>query len=253
MEVTEVNNELTYPSFVAALPSAEAAIVHQNQVLKIDSQGQTVEVLYECDSCFIFGLTLLGSNLYAIQRNGIIVKIGTNNIVYTIPDVERIKQYGSQWSYPSEIPNTDTLLLCDNNKGEVFSYNVSSEHKKVLMTGFEGPTSVSCSISDNKIVYLVCDQKSNLIKVYDSLWVLVSSFGNAGSGEMHYPWAAIMSPNNTIIASHNGYPFEFSINGEFLREIRIEGLSFPTSAMSYSEPYLWVAHSAGLRRYDMSV
>ena len=61
LEVTNINKEINDPSFIAALPSGEAAVVNENsQVLKINNTGHTVKVLYDCNSCNnIGGLILL--------------------------------------------------------------------------------------------------------------------------------------------------------------------------------------------------
>ena len=52
LEVTSVNNQITRPKYSAALPGEEAYVVNDNsQVLKINSTGHSVKVLYDCNSC----------------------------------------------------------------------------------------------------------------------------------------------------------------------------------------------------------
>ena len=137
--MTAVNNQITNPRYVAALPEGEAAVVDgYRQVVKINKTGQIIKELYNCHLChdYIEGLLLLGSNLYVTHSNGTIVEIqphtGDLLNVYNIPDVSYINHYGSLWSDPANIPNTD-ILLPDYSKYEVFSYNLTSRHKKSLL------------------------------------------------------------------------------------------------------------------------
>ena len=265
LDVTTVNNEITYPRFVAALPEGDAAVVNGgSQVVKINKTGHTIKELYNCQSCSnIRGLLLLGSNLYVIHANGTVVEIqhhmGDLLDVYHIPYVYYIRHFGSLWSDPSKIPNTDILLLPDSNKGEVFSYNLTSRHKQVHLTGLWGPTSVSYSFYNNSTHYIVCQLYSHTISIYNSSWDLVSSFGGSGSsdGDLDSPLAAIMSYNNTILVSdyYNHRISVFTTDGVFLYHLltQFDGIYSP-QALSYNKPYLWVVdvYSYKLYRYKLS-
>ena len=259
LDVTAVNNQIYNPRFVAALPEGEAAVVNGgNQVVKINKTGQTIKELYDCQACYnyIQGLLLLGSNLYVIHGNGGIVEIqphtGDLLNVYHIPDVNGINHYGSLWSDPSKIPNTDILLLPDFNKGEVFSYNLTSRHKQVLLTGLSSPTSVSYSFCNNSTHYIVCQHGRHTISIYNSSWDLVSSFGGYGS----HPFAAIMSYDNTILVSdyYNHRISVFTTDGVFLDHLltQSDDLNY-LRALSYYKPYLWVVNrfSSQLYRYRL--
>ena len=240
---------------VAALPEGEAAVVNGgNQVVKINKTGQTIKELYNCQSCYdyIEGLLLLGSDLYVTHSNGTVVEIqphtGDLLNVYNIPDVSGIYHYGSLWSEPSKIPNTDILLLPDWNKGEVFSYILPSRHKQVHLTVLLDPSSVSYSFYNNSTYYIVCQHYLHTISVYNSSWDLVSSFGGYGSsdGYLYFPYAAIMSYNNTILVSDwdNNRISVFTTDGVFLYHLltQSDGLYRP-HALSYYKPYLWVVQS----------
>ena len=258
--MTAVNNQIYNPWLVAALPEGEAAVVNSGyQVMKINKTGQTIKELYNCQSCYyIEGLLLLGSNLYVTHSNGTIIEIhphtGDLLNVYNIPDVDYIRNYGSLWSDPANIPNTDILLLPDVNKNEVFSYNLTSEHKQVHLTGLFNPSSVSYSFYNNSTHYIVCQYGRHTISVYSSSWDLVSSFGGRGSsdGDLYYPVAAIMSSNDTILVSdnYNDRISVFTTDGVFLYHLltQSDGIYHPR-ALSYYKPYLWVVNSSKLYRY----
>ena len=263
LNVTAVNHQISNPQFVAALPEGEAAVVVDvNQVVKINKTGQTIKELYDCQSCYnIEGLLLLGSNLYVIHGNSSVVEIqphtGDLLNVYNIPDVDYIYHWGSLWSDPSKIPDTDMLLLPDYYKREVFSYNLTSRHKQVHLTGLSYPTSMSYSFYNNSTHYIVCQNFCDKISIYNSSWDLVSSLGYFGrsDGDFNHPQAAIMSYNSTILVSDrdNDRISVFTTDGVFLYHLltQSDGIYRPW-ALSYCKPYLWVVQNkTKLYRYNL--
>ena len=266
LDVTAVTNQINNPWRVAALPEGHAAVVNAgSQVVKINKTGQTVKALYSCScdsSNHIWGILSLGYNLYVTHKNGTIVEIkphtGQLLNVYDISDVNNIIHFGSLWSDPSKIPNTDILLLPDYIKGEVFSYNLTSRHKQVHLTGLSYPSSVSYSFYNNSTHYIVCQQGRHKISIYNSSWHLVSSFGGVGTadGYLYYPLAAIMSYSNTILVSdsNNDRMSVFTIDGVFLYHLltQSDGI-FSPRALSYYKPYLWVVNYTQLHRYMINV
>ena len=264
LDVTAVNKQINNPGRVAALPTGEAVVVNGGkQVVKINKTGQSIKELYSCScdsSNHIWGLVSLGYSLYVTHKNGIIVEIQphTGQIlnVYNIPDVRDINYFGSLWTDPSKIANTDILLLTDSSKREVFSYNLTSRHKHVHLTGLYSPTSVSYSFCNNSTHYVVCQYGRHIISIYNSSWGLLSSFGGYGTGASHlnYPFAAILSSHNTIFVSdsNNNRISEFTIDGVFLYHLltQSDGIYYPY-ALSYYKPYLWVVNDNRLFRYRL--
>ena len=262
LDVTAVNHQITNPRRVAALPEGEAAVVNGlSQVVKINKTGNTIKELYNCP--YIYGLLLLGSNLFVIHyNNGTIVEIqphtGQLLNVYNIPDVSDIRHHGSLWSDPSKIPNTDILLLPDSSKGEVFSYNLTSRHKQVHLTGLSSPSSVSSSFYNNSTHYIVCQYDGNTISIYNSSWDLVSSLGGYGysDGYLRFPYAAIMSSNNNILVSDysNHRISVFTTDGVFLYHLTQSDRIYRPHALSYYKPYLWVVNNySTLYRYRLFI
>ena len=262
VEVTDINKEITSPSFIAALPYGEVAVVNaMSQVVKINNTGHAVKVLYNCNSCeTIYGSLLLGNNLYVVHNNGTIVKIHphTGEIfnVYHVPEVSSVKYYCSLWFDPS-VPNPDILLLPDTANNEVFSYNLTSGEKQVHVTGLLGPTCVSYIFSDGSTRYIVTDRYRHMINIYNSSWGIELTFGGYGSadGDLNAPYGAIMSSNNYIMVSdyNNGRISVFTTKGDFLHHLPIE-ISYPVF-FSYYEPYLWIRHYTsgkfGLDRFSL--
>ena len=254
LEVTDVNNQIPYPMFAAALPSGEAAVVNMGrEVVKVNNTGGTVKVLYDCITCDnINGLLLLGSNLHVIHRNGTVVKINPHTgdllSVYHVPEIGDVGQFSSLWFDPS-LPDPNILPLADYVKGEVFSYNLTSGEKQVHVTNLDGPSSVSYIVNNTSTDYIVCDADRNMISIYDSRWNLYSSF----EGNLNSPLSAIMSSNNTIIVcdSLNDRISVFTTEGDFLYHLSIQ-VQFPF-ALSYFKPYLWISHGqfTGLLRHRL--
>ena len=244
---------------IAALPGGGAVIRHYirnnntEQILKINSQGKVTQTIYTCVGCssYIWGILVLGDFLYLTHRNGTVIKTRVSNgqIVSrsTIPEVREVINTGSLFSEPGEIPDKQTLLLCDISKGEVFSFKPSMGLKQVRITGLIQPTSVSYFFHNEAVYYIVCEGWKDRINVYNQTWDLIRTIGTKGSndGELQYPASAIVSDEDTIIISDywNHRVSEFSFNGAFLRHllVRSDGIYGPYS-MSYYYPHLWLVN-----------
>ena len=165
----------------------------------------------------------------------------------TIPDVISVLQTGSLYSKPDQIPDKQTLLLCDQYKNEVFTFKPSTGQKQVHVTGLNTPTSVSYLINNHTVFYIVCEEFKHRINIYTNTWDHIKAVGSKGSndGELNYPASAIVSDENSLIISDrdNHRISEFSINGTFLRHllVRSDGIYRPWS-MSYYYPHLWLVH-----------
>ena len=272
----DLNTTITTPGLssvdrVAALPGGEAVVYNYidnnktRQVLRLDSQGKIKNNIYSCVGCnYIEGLLVLGDYLYIIHHNGRVIKTQFSNggvlNVTTIPDVGWIYHTGSLYSNPDRIPDKQTLLLCDLNKHEVFTFKPSTRQKKVRITGLRYPRSVSYLIYNNTMYYIVCEYGNHRITVYNNTWDRIRSIGKWGfnDGELNNPQSAIVSDEDTIIISDYGNHriSEFSFNGTFLHHllVRSDGIYRPWS-MSYYYPHLWITHGSyphyKLYRYNL--
>ena len=201
---------------------------------------------------YIEGLLVLGDYLYIIHYNGTVIKtrVSDGQIVRktTIPDVRGVIHTGSLYTNPDKIPDKQTLLLCDWNKHEVFTFKPSTGQKKVRITGLRRPRSVSYLFYNNTVYYIVCERYGHRITVYNNTWDRIRTIGRRGSkdGELNNPLSAIVSDEDTIIISdlYNYRVSEFSFNGTFLRHLLVssDGIDRPWY-MSYYYPHLWLTHS----------
>ena len=263
----DLNITTIYPNIkfnrVCALPGGEAVVNNytnsmNQQVLRINSQGQVVKMLYDCSGCTqINGLIRLGGDLFVIQQNGTVIQININNTsqtnMYHILGVSYLTHLGSLYYDPDLIPDKD-LLLPDYGNGQILSYRLSTREKTVHVRKLKNPVSVTYSFYNNSTFYVTCEWTGHQIGVYDSKWNLVRAFGRKGTadGELDNPQAAIMTPEGTVIVAdrNNHRVSEFSMEGRFLKHI-LTGLYRPTS-LSMSPPYLWVvSYHESLYRYKM--
>ena len=276
LNMTDVNPQMTWIRAVAALPDGGAFVynyVRSNrtyQVWRVNVTGQVIQHVYQCVGCFynesgrlyasITGLLVLNNNLYVIHYNGTLLEFDINNTntvqVYQVPDVRYMHHTGSLSYHPSFITHPDLLLLADFDKGEIFSYNVTSKNKQVHLTGLRGPTSVSFMTYNSHLYYVVCEWLHHQVHVYNSTWSLYKTLGGKGSGDgqLSYPVSAIGLPDGSVIISDYGNKRVslFNIRGRIVRHIltRSDGLSGPW-AMSISLPYLWLIDDQGWPIYRL--
>ena len=248
--------------WLAALPRGEVVAIRQschNTYVRIYKRGKTEH--FYCEKCNrysnIGALLILGDNLYIIHSNGKVFEIGINDNhvmgVYQIKNVVKVVNYGSLYSDPSLISDKDVLLLVDNRKNEVFTYNMSSHQKIVRIRGILNPTSVTYSFYNNTIFYIVCVRWEHSIYVYDSQWHLVRGFGT-NSKRQHTVGSVIMSLEETIFVVNSSKVSEFTLQGQFIGHIismpdPITSVSF---RISFSYPYLWLQKIGGnAERYKL--
>ena len=234
--------------------------------MKLNSEGNVIKKIYTCIWCSITGLLVVGDHFYMIDYNGTLLQAqvsdGRTVSIFSVPTPEggHVKHTGSLYNHPGTIPDKDTLILCDFNKGEVFTYNLSTKQKLVHLNrthGLINPNSVSFFFQNNMTFFIVCDNSRFQVLVYNATWHLVRSIGRRGSadGELNWPEAAIVSEDNTIIVSdtENHRVSEFSFDGKFLGHLLVksDGIYRP-KALSFSYPYLYLTLYTGqIYRYRL--
>ena len=259
LNLTDVNPQMTVIRFVAALADRGAFVYNYvrsnrtSQVLRVNVTGQVIQHVHQCVGwgCGLQGLLVLNNNLYVIYGNGTLLEININNTntvqVYQVPDVERMFHLGSLSYHPSVITHPDLLLLADGDKGEIFSYNVTSKNKQVHLTGLDSPTSVSFMTYNSHLYYIVCEKSRHQVLVYTSTWGLYQTLGGtfwgSDDGQLYFPYSAIGLPDRLVIITDFGNHriSLFTIQGRFVRHLltQSDGLSY-IRVMSISLPYLWL-------------
>ena len=269
LNLTDVNSQMTRIRRVAALPDGGAFVNNYvrcndtNQVWRVNVTGHVIQYVHQCKKCGIYGLLVLNNNLYVIYGNGTLVEININNTsivkIYQVPDVREIKNSGSLSYHPTVITHPDLLLLADEYKHEIFSYNVTSKNKEVHLTGLTTPISVSFMIYHSHLYCIVCEWFHHEVLIYNSTWSLYQTLGGFGSdnGQFNIPVSAIGLPDGSIIIDDydNDRVSLFTIHGKFVRHLitRSDGFYSPET-ISISLPYLWVVNGRPnyrLHRYKL--
>ena len=263
---------------MAALPNGEAVLHFTNRgpfhhythrVVKITKDGQILHKLehkiYDPDSkdaCR--GLLVLGEMLYVIKKTnssveGIRLSEFENGLnrqvdVYHIPDAQKVVNFASLFHDPFQIPDKDLLLLADREKGEIFTYRLSSGDKQVHVRDLVDPTSVSYILENNTIFYLVCDGMKGLT-VYNSKWGLVKNIAKHWQRtleEVRFSSAIALPDQNVLSADYkNNWVTEHTSWGMFVG-YRIEKDNFQPMYLTFSHPYLWVLEYGNkLNRYQL--
>ena len=265
--MTDVNPQMTWIYYVAALPDGGAFVnnyVRSNrtdQVWRVNVTGQVIQHVHQCVGFCIGGLLVLNNNLYVIYGNGTLLEFDINNIntvqVYQVPDVRLMVHWGSLSYHPSVITHPDLLLLADYRKGEIFSYNVTSKNKQVHLTGLSRPISVSFMTYNSHLYYIVCERNRHQVHVYNSTWSWYKTLGGnkgSGDGQLNRPYSAIGLPDGSIIIiDYNNHRVSlFNIHGRFIRHIltQSDGIYRPW-AMSIRLPYLWLIDRQGFGIYRL--
>ena len=218
-----------------------------------------LQILYTCVDCILPGLLLIEDKLFIIHSGGFIVHIsavdGQLIRYYHIPNVGYLCHQSSISSSLNTILDTDILLLADRDRGEVFTYRLSTNTKHVHLTGLKVPRSVSHCLYNNQTYYIVCEDGAHLVKIYDQKWVLLRTIGN---GELGSPvvydnpvdtlgstTSAVVTTEGHILVADwtNRRVSEFDFKGRFIRHLltHSDGISKPWS-MSFQHPYLWVTY-----------
>ena len=248
--------------WLAALPRGEAIAIRQsrhNTYVRIYKRGETEHFYCEkCNRCSNIGaLLILGDNVYIIHSNGKVFEISLNNNhvmgVYQIENVVKVVNYGSLYSEPSLIPDKHVLLLVDNRKNEVFTYNMPLHRKIVRLRGIPNPTSVTYSFYNNTTFYIVCVRWQHSIHVYDSLWQPVRRFGT-NSERQYSVGSAIMSLEETIFVVNSSKVSEFTLQGQFIGHLILmpDSITLVSFRLSFSYPYLWLQKIGGnAERYKL--
>ena len=240
---------------IAALPGGGAAFSNKvgtgNQVLRLNNGSKIVKKLYKCDQCVEIGaLLLLGQDLFVIHINGTVIQINLQNElilnIYTIKNVAKVIHTGCLYSDPTSI-DKELLLLTDQDKGEVFSYRLSTDSKQILVRHLDKPSSVSYYFHYETIYFVVCDSGEKEIKVYDRDWRQVWSFQDHRFSTTGFPSAVVVSSEDTLIISVIGMNniSEFTIQGEFIRNLLSIAPDniYKVKALSFYYPFFWVSSS----------
>ena len=242
---------------MAALPEGKAVTVIKNSdtIVRVNKQGVIVNNLYTGSD--ITGLLVQGSHLFVLHYNGTIVQMKLDGLILNVYNtgISYLYNFGSHHTDLCDI-DLDEVLLPSISLGNVYTYNISSQTLKLRVNNLNGPLSVTHGCVDGSVVYVVCERYAHKVRVYNTSWSIITSFGGYGSGDgqLEFPDSAVMSNGYIFVPdTENNRVSMFTSDGQFVKHIIIYDVpyyeDYPRS-LSVRGKYLWVATSKGrLTRY----
>ena len=244
--MNKVNKEIRKAIRVLGLPGGEALVIHkldtQYYCTRLDHTGATVRTLLT-SPVQMTGLMMLNQeDLIILQKDGTItkVKLSDGTVVHTYKvDVGNL--------IDGVIHDDNTLILVDCDRGEVFTYCMSDQHKDIKIKKLKQPSCVTKTETNQGTLYLVCEADNHKIHIYSSSWTLQRSIGSPGSGEGQFngpTYVLVLPTNNILVADFNKNRIsEYNMNGQFIRHVlqQQDGIYRPYQ-ISYHHPYLWLLY-----------
>ena len=242
----KVNKEIRDLTRVLGLPGGGVLVTHkqddQYYCTRLDHTGATVRTLLT-SPVVMMGLMMLNQeDLIILQKDGTItkVKLSDGTVVHTYKvDVDYL--------YDGVIHDDNTLILVDMDRGEVFTYCMSNQHKDIKIRNLNQPTCVTKTETNQGTLYLVCEALNNKIHIYSSSWTLQRSIVSYGSadGQFNIPCYVLVLPTNNILVAdcYNYRISEYNMNGQFIRQVLQpqDGIYQPLQ-ISYHHPHVWVVY-----------
>ena len=246
---------------MTALPDGQAAAFNPDSltVMRV-APGLSIASLYTA-SDLISGLQVQGSDLFVLYKNGTVVQILLKDgLILKVHNtgISGLRNYGSHHTDLCDF--NKVILLVSFRAGQVYSYNFTSQTKQVNVAGpLNAPTSVTPGCINGSVVYVVSERYAHKVRVYNSTWSLIKSFGGRGSGDgqFDYPVSAVISYEGYIYVSDtfNSRVSMFTLDGQFVKHIIIYDVPYyerkeNSACLSVRGKYLWVTTSNGrLTRY----
>ena len=238
-------------SYIAALPKGQAVVHHTDYAMIINGLGQVIKRFYTGSE--VAGFQVPGSeSIILYYFNGTVIEMQSQdgrilNVFET--GIERITNRANSYTDKCNIPK-DTILFVQNAMvSPVFSYNVSSQTRKLNVEGLHGAYSVSSGCVNGSVVYIVPEVRTHKVHVYNASWSHIASFGGWGSqnGQLKDPYSAVISDRGYIyVANFDNYHVSmFTSDGQFVKHILTYEYPYKPWLLSVRGRYLWVTSHAG--------
>ena len=140
---------------------------NRRHVIKIDQEGKIINKLYVTDKYKeITGLIWEEPDLYVLLNVSIVhVREGGEIKQHHINNVRG-------WLYGGAVDKDDILIVESGglSDGRVISYNVQTGHKDIKLRGLQRPRSITKTVYNNQVLYLIAEDWGHCVSVYDSSW-----------------------------------------------------------------------------------
>ena len=148
-------------------------------VIKIDQEGKIINKLYVTDKDkYIRGLIweepdlyvlLEGDDIVHVREGGVIKQRHINNVIGAL--------------YGGAVDKGDILIVDSGshglyNDGIVISYNVQTGHEDIKLQGLRRPWSITKTVYNNQVLYLIAEWGGHRVSVYNSSWEKQKTIGS---------------------------------------------------------------------------
>ena len=148
----------------------------RENVIKIDQEGKIINKLYVTDKYkHIRGLIWEEPDLYVLLEGDDIVHVREGDV---------IKQHHIKnviWLYGGAVDKDDILIVDigdDIPHGRVISYNVQTGHEDIKLQGLQEPHSITKTVYNNQVLYLIAEYMGDCVSVYNSSWEKYKTIGS---------------------------------------------------------------------------
>ena len=217
------------------------------RVIRLDMQGRVVNWYYPQDTDKkVNGLFVYNNDVYMLQYNTITVVPHRNEktIVYNL-------NIDSMWGIL--VKDKYTIIISQaKNPGNIYKYDTKTDKAVVVVGGLDRPNYMSMMKTKEGFKYIISVEAGHCIKVYNSAWELLHSFGCRGTGNGQFgqysPMATTVTDMGTVLVADQGNHriSHFTIDGQFLSQVvtQDDGIELPIG-LCYKRPYLWVTKYYG--------
>ena len=141
-------------------------------VIKIDQEGEITNKLYVTDK-YITVLIWEDPDLYVIHREGDIVHVKEGGVIKQHHKIKNV----TGWLFSGAV-DKDNILMVDDGSVSVISYNVQTGHQDVKLQELRYPQSITKTVYNNQVLYLIAEYLGHCVSVYNSSWIKQNTIGS---------------------------------------------------------------------------
>ena len=216
------------------------SLIKPAQVTRLNPQGQVVGRYYAKDKDqTVNGVAVYKDKVYIVQAKTITVIShldGQETAVYK-PEIDNM--------YKILVQDNNTIFVSDDKRpGCIYKYDTDLDKTEVMVRNLRQPTYMSLMPTQQGDRYVVTEYGTRMIKIYDSRWNLMHTFGGDGNqdGKLRNPWATAVTETGILVVQTQNYRIShFTKEGTFISHLitKRQGVQH-LCGVAYKYPYVWV-------------
>ena len=211
-------------------------------VIRLNKEGELVARYYPKDTQKnVLAVTVYNNDIYMLQDKTVTVisqKGNMENITYNI----------NRNNITSMLVKDKATIFVSQlkNPGSIFKFNVLLHTIETVVQGLNNPSYMNMVYTPEGYRYIITEEQSHSIKVYNDKWEEIYTFGGFGSSDGFFNWpeATAVTDMGTLLVSDqcNHRISHFTLEGQFLSHVvtRLDGGLNSPMGICYKHPYMWV-------------